>query len=1023
MTTPEYAPEDIRRALWENNSAPNGLLRNARAEELVTAAESTGDRDLLRQALFGLIRAYEYSTERGRMLVPFARLMQEWDRDPSAFDAADSHTFHWMFKWVTSGMLTLPEIPLATMEQWLVEMERRYRVAGFTERAVRQAEFELADDTGDTGRAARAFAAWTAAERDPMANCHACELNDQGAYWLSQGQDDKALRTWAPVLDGSSSCMEEPHRVLAKSLLPLVRTGRPDEARANHLRGYRMARGNESLLPSIGLHLEFCALTGNEGRGLELLSEHASHLASDGNPWARLEFFTGTLVLLRRLLALGVGDRPAVAYDGRLRTVRELHDLMDAEAVAIAARFDERNGSDVVSGRLKLRLEREPLLAALPLGVRAARLTTPSPAPTGDVPHGATGGATHGVPGGATRVAERDGLPELVAEARELRAQGHPRASVVWDRIDALVAAAGGEATDPLLAADLLDHRALRAGRADEDGARELFEEVVTAYRAAGEPSRAALAELRLVSAAAREGAEPHEIRDLLATASASAQALDLDDPMRTRRMATAALTRIKVDAMLRHAEDGHRSPADRDGHGDARLATDLSGFIEQFAQFADGAAGGVEDLLAEADEMRADLAWRAGDGETADALLALAAQRTLAAGRPWDAAEPLARRARLLMRLGRLTEAEEAARAALTHGAELVAAHELGSIRLTLAEVLYQQEGKEAEAVEHALEAAHWFDAAGDFAGAGAYARLALAQALGETGRAAEAAEVLESALPDLLEHGDEQAVRARDTLARNLRALGDQRGAAEQYLLAADVAKGWERPGPQAHFATLAAECLSTAGLRDEAVAAYERAVELWRNVGDPVPLARALRSLAWLEAHRGDAEVAGEYMAKALAAVEGEGDALLVERARTWAQTAELLLDGLAEEDDHAEKDEGDDEEQDEEDRSGEENRSGESQGGEGDAGAALVRREAVTLLERAGAAFAALGTDGLDERVRCAMRAAWTERALGQGDAATARLRALSAEVAAMDTDEASRVLEYLERMLEQFDPAA
>ncbi|WP_031074181.1 tetratricopeptide repeat protein [Streptomyces sp. NRRL S-118] len=1005
MTTAEHSPEDVRRALWENDSAPNGLLRNARAEELVAAAESTGDRALLRQALFGLIRAYEYSTERGKMLVPFARLMQEWDRDPSAFDAGDTHTFHWMFKWVSSGMLTLPEIPLATMEQWLAEMERRYRVAGHSERAVRQAEFELSEVTGDTARTARAFAAWTAAERDRMANCHACELNDQGAYWLSRGQDDKALRTWAPVLDGESRCMEEPHRVLAKSLLPLVRTGRLDEARANHLRGYRMARGNESLLPSIGRHIEFCALTGNEGRGLEILSEHAAHLTSDGNPWARLELFTGTLVLLRRLVALGFGGQPAVAYAGRQRTVRELHDLLDAEAAAIAARFDARNGSDVTSGRLRRSLEQKPLVAALPLGVRAARLAGPAAASVGAGAAGPADGNGEAGPAGGDR--EADTLPGLVAEARRLRSLGHPRAAVLWDRIEALVARTGGAASDPLLAADLLDHRALRAGRGGEPSARELFERVAAAYRAAGEPSRAALADLRVVSAAVHAGAEPEEIRDLLATATAAAHALDPEEPTRTRRAATAALTRIKVEAMLSH---------DHDDHGATRLGSDLTAFVEQFAQHANE-DGGLDDLLAEADRMRADLAWQAGDPDTAEGLLSLAAQRAVASGHPWDAAEPMARRARLLMRLGRFAEAEEAARGALAHSAELVDPGELAPIRLTLAEVLYQQDGKEAEAADYALEAAHWYDAAGDSAGAGAYARLVLAQALGETGRAAEAAEVLESALPDLLEHGDEQAVRARDTLARNLRALGDRRAAAEQYLLAAEVAKGWEHAGPHAQLATLAAECLSGAGLRDEAVAAYRRAVELWESVGQPVALARALRSLAWLEVQGGDADTAKELMARALAAVGGEGAEQLAERARTWSQTAELLLGEL---DRQHEDDAYEDDAVEDDAHQGAGRRDGDEDEPVGAAAAASVRQEAVRLLEQADAAFAALGPGALDERTRCAVQAAWTEHELGRAGAAADRLRALISEVRALDTEEARSCLPQLEHTLAQLE---
>ncbi|MET9109550.1 tetratricopeptide repeat protein [Streptomyces zhihengii] len=981
-------PDEIRRALWENRSAPNGPLRNARGEELVAAAEASGDRDLLRAALFGVIQAYEYSTERGKMMVPFARLMREWDEDPSAFDAHDTHTFHWLFKWVSSGMITLPEMPLATMEKWLAEMERRYRTAGHSERAVRQAEFELADHVGDTARAATAFAAWTAAERDGMANCHACELNDQGTYRVDQGDDERALATWAPVLDGSTACMEEPHRVLALSLLPLVRTGRLDEARANHLRGYRMAKGNESLLASVGKHIEFCALTGNEARGLELLAEHAAHLGTEGdpgNPWTRLQLSGGALVLLRRLVALGLAGQPAVPYEGRPHTVGELHDALAALTASLAAAFDRRNGNDAVSSWLRRRLEAEPLTDRLPLGVGTAH-SLARPVATPVVP-------------AAADIAGED-VTALVARARELRATGHPATTALWERVGAALERTGTE-PDALLAVELREHRALAAGRAGAPDARAGFEEVAAGFRAAGEESRAALNDLRTVYAALDGGAAPEEVLGLLDTAAGSARALDAAHPERTRRIATAEMTGARLAVVLASDEDG-----DEHGETHARFEAALAAFVEEY-----GAAADVSDLVAEAEQIRADRAWQTGDGESADALYASAVRRCTDADRPWDAAEPLTRRAQLRMAFGHPVDAEEFAREALVLGAELADPERLGRIRLTLAEALLAQDGKEAEGAEHALEAAHWFDEAGHSDGAGAFARLTLAQAYAGAGRSAEAAEVLESALPALVGHGDDAAVRARDTLARCLRDLGDHRGAAEQYLLAADVTKGWDDDRPHAQAATLAAESLGAAGMTGEAVAAYRRAIDLWRAVGEAVPLARALRSLAWLHAGDGEPDAARSLMDEALAAVaDGDEPAHLLERARTWTQTAELLLDGLDGVDEEAGDDEGEG--------------AADAPGSDAALTAAIaarehgaaVRREALALLDRAAPAFAALGEPALDERVRCVVRAAWTESELDLPAEAAGRVRALMADVSALGEGPAAAHLPRLERTL-------
>ncbi|MGW7050161.1 tetratricopeptide repeat protein [Streptomyces sp. NPDC054887] len=1023
MTSPVPPSADaVRLALHENENAPNGLLRNARGEELVTAAEQTGDRDVLREALFSLIRAYEFSSESGKILVPFARLLQEWDRDPAAFDRGDTHTLHWLFKWACSGMLRRPEVPLASIEKWLGDMERRYRIAGYSAGPVRKAELHVAENTGDTERAARAFEAWTAAERNSMSDCHACELNDQGRYLAELGEDEKALRTWEPVLAGRLSCAEEPHRVLAKSLLPLVRLGRLDEARAHHLRGYRMAKGNESLLSSIGTHIEFCALTGNEARGLELLAEHGSYLGRRDQLEGRMGFITGVLVLLGRLIELGHGERPTVAYEGEQRTARELRELLEPLSAARAALFDARNGSTVVSDARTRRLERRPLVDALPLGVRSPVLTGPEGA----------GGAPATAAAPRRPVVGAD-LPELVAEARRLRELGHPGRTAAWDRVAEAVeavAAAGGDGPDALLAADLLSHRAVVAGREHRQPPRALFAEAAEAYRAVGEPARAALSELHLALAALQEGAEAEEVRRLLDAAAAAAEALDPADPARLRRMAGADLMRIKVETFLAHQASAHGESAHgesahghsahgeggQDADGDPAPAA-LADLVERYAEHGGtGEVTGVDDILADAEIMLAQDAWEEQDWIRVEALLSSAADRCVSTGRVWQSVEPLSRLARLRMMHGRFDRAEEPARAAVTHSAELTDFAELAAVRLTLAEALYQQDGKEAEAATHALDAAHWFDAAGDTAGGGAYARLVLAQAYGATGRPSEAAEVLESALADLLEQGEGRAVRAREALAENLRALRDARGAAEQYLLAAEVAKGWDEREPEARLASLAAECLAGAGLREEAKRAYVRALELWRPTGRTVAYVRALRSLAWLEVsgEPTDAEAvarARALMDQALEALDGGSGELLAERARTCAQLAELLEDQLYEEYEDPDDDEddglagGDGEKQ---DTSGED-------GGE-DGGEDAVRREAAVLWERAIDAFAACGADVLDERADCVLRLAWTEKGLGRADHAVRRVRALVVELAAVDTDEARRLLRTAEHHL-------
>lgn len=344
----------------ENAEEPEGPARNARAERLLAEAESLGVPAAVVEALGHQLKVYNYSSEKDKMFVPFARLLRMWDERPEDFDAYEAHALHWVFKWMSAGMLDQPHILLASVEEWLGEMEHRYRLAGYSERAVRGAEFSVAAHIGDLARAERAYAAWLAADRDEMADCPACELHGQGAWQAERGRDAQALGLWAPVLEGEFACAHEPHTVLASSLAPLLRLGLQDEARANHLRGFRLVRPMESMRAAYADHVEFCALTGNEARGLELLAENRTLFDEVDSPLDQLGFLTGVEVLLKRVELLGHGDLPAAGYAGRTWTVAALRAEVRRRADDLAARFDARNGTTAHTDRRRARLECAP---------------------------------------------------------------------------------------------------------------------------------------------------------------------------------------------------------------------------------------------------------------------------------------------------------------------------------------------------------------------------------------------------------------------------------------------------------------------------------------------------------------------------------------------------------------------------------------------------------------------------------------------------------------------------------------
>ncbi|GAA1950885.1 tetratricopeptide repeat protein [Catenulispora subtropica] len=835
-----WTPDALRAALAENDRAPHGRARIVRAEALLDAADRLAHPESQLRALHSLVDAYQVGGERFRSPVPFSRILRLWDRHHSTLADRDrfEHLTHWKFKWVTSDLLLVPEVPLATIRGFVDEMERRYRLAGHGLRAVHAQRFHIAHHVGDTAEAEEHHARWLAAERDRMSDCEACERNALGGWRAEQGADAEALALWAPTVENELTCLSEPAGTLAQTLKPLLRLGRLDAARSHCLRGYRLVRGRVELRASVGRHVEFCALSGNEGRGLEILAENRDVFDAPVEPLPHLEFLAFAALLLRRVVALGSADLPVPGPQARDWPAAELLTRLETEIGSVAERFDDRNGNDTVSLRAARLLAQTPLVDRLPLGVRSASL---KPSAAVLIPARAAA-APAAVPPGPAVAADPDqdtDFDELLAEARHMFRVAHPGATKVWERLAALADRLGID-LDPEAQGQLAEERAAEA-LDNEDLARavELLGAAIERYEEGGLAGRAVAVRARLLLAEALRqeahtsvGAEAlgdlYDLaRDLLATGAA-----EPEDVLTVRR-AQAFEARRAVEA-----------------GSDADEETALAFFEATVdALLADAEEFDMPARAAAAHTMRAEILQRRGDPEASVPELLAAMALYDRAARPWANLHPNMLLAQAFLAADRDVDAEQAGLAALAVARRWPEQRfPAGYTRQVLANATGAQ-GRYEDSAEHALEAVVWADRNGvpDLA---ASARHSLAFAYEQLGRDADAAAILESALPELVRHLDDPTVvNARWALARCLGRLEDYRGSAEQYLLAAAVAEHFPQQGGHAMLAASAGHALRAAGMPDEARRAFERAVGLMRVLPDPINLAKTLRALAWV------------------------------------------------------------------------------------------------------------------------------------------------------------------------------
>ncbi|MBO4204545.1 hypothetical protein GSF22_00745 [Micromonospora echinofusca] len=496
---------------------PYGPGQVAAVEQLVRRADAEGDAHLAFAARMLATTAYVYGGEPAKSFVSFSWCLADFDRAPQPYHARHAGNLLWHFKYMINALLDFPEVPLDRTYAVLDDMERRYRDGGHSLQTVYKHRHRVARHLGADEEAAEWYRRWVTTPRDDLSDCAGCDPSAQAGYLAATGQDEAAVALAEPVLAGRLSCTEQPQGILTALLLPYLRTGRRDAARDAHRQAYRRIRGNLADLGQIGEHLEFCALTGNEARGLEIVERHLEWLDRAPSPGAALEFSGAAALVLRRLDAAGHGDltvhrrahadRPAADVPVGALAV-ELADL----ATGLAARFDERNGTDTQSRRLAARLTAEPVGAHLPLSASLRRQppvrpgTDPATAtPSGTDPATTTpsgtaatatpaGAGTAGGPASVARPAVEIPADATAGELLDLAAQR-------WraDRLDemaAVLARYDERFTDDPGVPELVRVRRVELRAAEFDSAEELpaaraaNEEAMRRYRELGEPVR-----------------------------------------------------------------------------------------------------------------------------------------------------------------------------------------------------------------------------------------------------------------------------------------------------------------------------------------------------------------------------------------------------------------------------------------------------------------------------------------------------------------------------------------------------
>ena len=160
--------------LREADHMPYGSGQIALVEQIIQHADAGGFDELRFAARMQATTAYVHGGETAKSFVTFSWCRAEYDAHPDRFDRHAESLLLWQFKYMVSGLLKFPEVPLGRTRDVLDDMERRFRAGGHSLQAVYSYRHAVAAHVGDPA-ADEWYEKWCATPRDDNSDCVGCD--------------------------------------------------------------------------------------------------------------------------------------------------------------------------------------------------------------------------------------------------------------------------------------------------------------------------------------------------------------------------------------------------------------------------------------------------------------------------------------------------------------------------------------------------------------------------------------------------------------------------------------------------------------------------------------------------------------------------------------------------------------------------------------------------------------------------------------------------------------------------------
>jgi len=339
--------EKIEVLMSEASTLPHSAYKVQLLEETVQIADQHNETELAFEARNDLVTAAVFNKESQKAIVSFSWCLSLCDSRPDEFSDIELLS---KYKWIINHLSGFPDVSAAQLDKLIEDAIDRHEKHNTSPRSVYTIAAYVYKARGEKKQALSMFQKMLSTPTGAHSNCEACDLDDQVAFLVYQGEFEAALKKAEPLLRNEISCKTVPLLTKCVLLEPLIYLGELDKANSFYQQIKKKIVNNPRRSNCHVYLITYLTHTEQFIEANQIISRYASGIVQRLDKECQFDYWIAVYMLWLKINQNGEEDLSNMSlpkhFIVKSNNLTDLLNGLEYELLAIADLFDKSHNTD-----------------------------------------------------------------------------------------------------------------------------------------------------------------------------------------------------------------------------------------------------------------------------------------------------------------------------------------------------------------------------------------------------------------------------------------------------------------------------------------------------------------------------------------------------------------------------------------------------------------------------------------------------------------------------------------------------